>query len=80
MAKTPVQYLLGLYPDQEGCSKQEAVRAKLGKFGHNHLAPLSGGQKDRVVLASISVKKPHILVLDKPTNHMDMQTMRWQMH
>nr|GEZ07079.1 ABC transporter F family member 4-like [Tanacetum cinerariifolium] len=54
--------------DQEGFSKQEAVRAKLGKFGlpsHNHLTPiakLSGGQKARVVFTSISMSKPHILL------------------
>ncbi|KAL0424153.1 UNVERIFIED_CONTAM: ABC transporter F family member 4 [Sesamum radiatum] len=29
MDETPVQYLLRLHPDQEGLSKQEAVRAKL---------------------------------------------------
>lgn len=79
--ETPVQYLLRLYPDQDGPSKQEAVRAKLGKFGlpsHNHLTPivkLSGGQKARVVFTSISMKKPHILLLDEPTNHLDMQSI-----
>ncbi|GMH15944.1 hypothetical protein Nepgr_017785 [Nepenthes gracilis] len=81
MEETPVQYLLRLYPDQEGLSKQEAVRAKLGKFGlpsHNHLTPiakLSGGQKSRVVFTSISMSKPHILLLDEPTNHLDMQSI-----
>ncbi|GER30399.1 ABC transporter F family member 4 [Striga asiatica] len=81
MNETPVQYLLRLHPDQEGLSKQEAVRAKLGKFGlpsHNHLTPiakLSGGQKARVVFASISMAKPHILLLDEPTNHLDMQSI-----
>lgn len=37
---TLVSYLLRLPPDQEGCSKQEAVRSKFGKFGlpdHNHM-------------------------------------------
>ncbi|BAT86710.1 hypothetical protein LR48_Vigan09g276000 [Vigna angularis] len=81
MDETAVQYLLRLHPDQEGLSKQEAVRAKLGKFGlpsHNHLTPiakLSGGQKARVVFTSISMSKPHILLLDEPTNHLDMQSI-----
>ncbi|KAJ7967974.1 ABC transporter F family-like protein [Quillaja saponaria] len=81
MDETPVQYILRLHPDQEGLSKQEAVRAKLGKFGlpsHNHLSPiakLSGGQKSRVVFTSISMSKPHILLLDEPTNHLDMQSI-----
>lgn len=81
MEENPVQYLLRLHPDQEGLSKQEAVRAKLGKFGlpsHNHLTPiakLSGGQKARVVFTSISMSRPHILLLDEPTNHLDMQSI-----
>ncbi|XP_042470379.1 ABC transporter F family member 4-like [Zingiber officinale] len=81
MEENPVQYLLRLHPDQEGFSKQEAVRAKLGKFGlpsHNHLTPiakLSGGQKARVVFTSISMSRPHILLLDEPTNHLDMQSI-----
>ncbi|KAF5733610.1 ABC transporter F family member 4 [Tripterygium wilfordii] len=81
MDETPVQYLLRLHPEQEGLSKQEAVRAKLGKFGlpsYNHLTPitkLSGGQKARVVFSSISMSKPHILLLDEPTNHLDMQSI-----
>ncbi|OMO68820.1 ABC transporter-like protein [Corchorus capsularis] len=81
MDETPVQYLLRLHPHQEGLSKQEAVRAKLGKFGlvsENHLTPiakLSGGQKARVVFTSISMSKPHILLLDEPTNHLDMESI-----
>ncbi|CAN6319346.1 unnamed protein product [Urochloa humidicola] len=81
MDENAVQYLLRLHPDQEGMSKAEAVRAKLGKFGlpgHNHLTPivkLSGGQKARVVFTSISMSQPHILLLDEPTNHLDMQSI-----
>ncbi|RID65252.1 hypothetical protein BRARA_D00459 [Brassica rapa] len=85
MGETPVEYLLRLHPNPhlEGSAinSQEAVRAKLGKFGlpgDNHKTPivnLSGGQKARVVFASISMSKPHILLLDEPTNHLDMQSI-----
>jgi ATPase subunit of ABC transporter with duplicated ATPase domains len=36
---------------------------------------LSGGQKSRVKLASFTITKPHILILDEPSNHLDMQTL-----
>ncbi|KAI3995267.1 hypothetical protein MKX01_032069 [Papaver californicum] len=81
MEESPVKYLLRLHPDQEGASKEEAVCAKLGKFGlprNNHYTPivkLSGGQKSRVVFTSISMSQPHILLLDEPTNHLDMQSI-----
>ncbi|KAI3896320.1 hypothetical protein MKW92_022073 [Papaver armeniacum] len=81
MNETPVEYLLRLHPEQEGLSRQEAVRARLGKFGlfsGNHTIPivqLSGGQKARVVFTSIYMSKPHILLLDEPTNHLDMQSI-----
>nr|XP_043614269.1 ABC transporter F family member 4-like [Erigeron canadensis] len=80
MEETPVQYLLRLYPNQEGCSKQEPIRAELSKFGlkkdqNKRIAELSGGQKARVVFTSISLSRPHILLLDEPTNHLDMQSI-----
>ncbi|CAF1852788.1 unnamed protein product [Brassica oleracea var. botrytis] len=85
MDETPVEYLLRLHPNprQEGSATtpEEAVRAKLGKFGlpsDNHktsITNLSGGQKARVVFASISMSKPHILLLDEPTNHLDMESI-----
>ncbi|CAO2183460.1 unnamed protein product [Urochloa humidicola] len=81
MEENAVEYLLRKHPDQEGMSKAEAVRAKLGKFGlpkENHLTPinaLSGGQKARVVFTSIAMAHPHVLLLDEPTNHLDMQSI-----
>eukprot|EP00915_Cephaloidophora_sp_WS-2016_P000133 GHVH01000217.1.p1 GENE.GHVH01000217.1~~GHVH01000217.1.p1 ORF type:complete len:716 (+),score=184.61 GHVH01000217.1:26-2173(+) len=60
---------------------EEKCRASLGAFGlegTKHLIPihsLSGGQKARVVLASIGLQKPHIMLLDEPTNHLDMESV-----
>ena len=36
------------------------------------MASLSGGQKTRVLLAGISIHQPKLVLLDEPSNHMDM--------
>ncbi len=36
---------------------------------------LSGGQKSRVVLAELSWAHPHILFLDEPSNHLDIDAI-----
>ena len=36
------------------------------------ISDLSGGEKSRLILAEILESRPNFLVLDEPTNHMDL--------
>jgi len=35
---------------------------------------LSGGEKVRLLLGLMSIEKPHILILDEPTSHLDIDS------
>jgi ATPase subunit of ABC transporter with duplicated ATPase domains len=59
----------------------ESVRAALGRLlfsGEEIRKPvsvLSGGEKGRMIYGKLMLTKPNVLLMDEPTNHMDMETI-----
>ncbi|XP_057511392.1 ABC transporter F family member 3 [Actinidia eriantha] len=77
LSSNPLLYMMRCFsgvPEQ----KLRAHLGSLGITGNLALQPmytLSGGQKSRVAFAKITFKKPHILLLDEPSNHLDLDAV-----
>ncbi|MDR3433182.1 MAG: ABC-F family ATPase [Rouxiella aceris] len=60
---------------------EQAVRGILGRllFGQDDIKKkvkvLSGGEKGRMLFGKLMMQRPNILVMDEPTNHMDMESI-----
>jgi len=60
-------------------AEEQTLRNYLGGFAFSGdmataaVAPFSGGEKARLVLAMIVYQKPNLLLLDEPTNHLDLE-------
>jgi ATPase subunit of ABC transporter with duplicated ATPase domains len=83
---TVVEYADKYFRSGKACSSiiQNAggnIRQFLGGFGLGgkhalrHIGSLSGGERMRLRLAQVLSEQPHLLVLDEPSNFLDMETL-----
>tara|TARA_B110000444_G_scaffold156042_1_gene145932 strand:- start:4650 stop:6512 length:1863 start_codon:yes stop_codon:yes gene_type:complete len=62
--------------DFETQYKQILFKLKLNDLKAN-VGKLSGGQKKRIALCNALLKQPELLILDEPTNHIDLEMIEW---
>jgi ATP-binding cassette subfamily F protein 3 len=73
--QSPFDHIRAVAPDD----RESELRNYLGRFGFNGerifepVAPFSGGEKARLVLALMIRQRPNLLLLDEPTNHLDLE-------
>ncbi|CAH7673851.1 P-loop containing nucleoside triphosphate hydrolase protein [Phakopsora pachyrhizi] len=61
---------------------RKEIESHMAMFGleaefvtHNTMRGLSGGQKVKVVLAAATWRRPHVVILDEPTNYLDRESL-----
>jgi len=61
-------------------TSEEELRSVLGlfmlgeEFWERRVSELSGGEKNRLILATLFLKRANFLILDEPTNHLDLES------
>jgi len=77
---TPLQRMVRLAREVSPSAREQELRNFLGQFRfegdmvHQTVGTLSGGERARLVLATIVWQRPNLLLLDEPTNHLDLAT------
>jgi ATP-binding cassette ChvD family protein len=59
---------------------EQAMDAMRCPPGDASIDNLSGGEKRRVALTQLLLRKPDLLLLDEPTNHLDAESVNWLEH
>ena len=84
LKQTPLQFMMAKFPGpgtNDHMLKLRSHLAKCGVTGHDPdlqnvpAAALSGGQRSRVALAAVSYVAPHVLIMDEPTNNLDLESV-----
>ena len=87
LEQSPLQFMQARFAQPDGKTAYEHLQtlrghlASCGVSGTNPdlqnvpAAALSGGQRSRVALAAVSFGRPHVLILDEPTNNLDLESV-----
>ena len=74
---------LEAFSDMNGYGYKSEAKGVLKGLGFSDedmdkpISILSGGEKTRVLLGKLLLKKPTLLLLDEPTNHLDSEAIEW---
>jgi ATP-binding cassette subfamily F protein 3 len=80
--ETPLDHIRDLAPNLSP-AQHRSIAAQMG-FGHEKIQTpvekLSGGEKVRLLLGLMAYTKPHVLILDEPTSHLDIDSREALIH
>jgi ATP-binding cassette subfamily F protein 3 len=80
---TPLEHVRDAAPANASQAAIRSIAAQIG-FGAEKVqtpaSSLSGGEKVRLLLGLIALKKPHLLILDEPTSHLDIDSREALIH
>ena len=77
---TPLQFMLDKFSGEGSYKHEQEIRGHLSSCGVPTTlqsipsGSLSGGQRSRVAMAAVSYTKPHLIILDEPTNNLDLES------
>mmetsp|Transcript_20548 Transcript_20548/g.33848 ORF Transcript_20548/g.33848 Transcript_20548/m.33848 type:complete len:753 (-) Transcript_20548:154-2412(-) len=90
LSLTPLEFLASKFPGDGSYAHTQKLRSHLSQCGvtsgssknasvkdlqNTPASALSGGQRSRVALAAVSYAEPHVLILDEPTNNLDLESV-----
>lgn len=79
LTKTPLEFIRDRFPKVS--QDFQYWRGQLGRYGltgegqTSQMATLSEGQRSRVVFALLAIESPNLILLDEPTNGLDLSTI-----